>query len=87
MGLTTCFFIEIWRKLSQNYHQMLLLNNSYDVVDLVSNTITDVSFLFSIKPTQKKKTNKRPTGHGAHLSDIATADMQMLCNIFPILSL
>ena len=33
---------------------------------------------------------KRPTGHGpraAHLSDIATtADMQMLCNIFPILS-
>ena len=22
----------------------------------------------------------------AHLSDIATADMQMLCNIFPILS-
>ena len=23
----------------------------------------------------------------AHLSDIATADMQMLCNIFPILSL
>ena len=29
------------------------------------------------------------TAHGpwlAHLSDIATADMQMLCNIFPILS-
>ena len=23
----------------------------------------------------------------AHLSDIATADMQMVCNIFPILSL
>ena len=23
----------------------------------------------------------------AHLSDIATADMQMLCNIFPVLSL
>ena len=22
----------------------------------------------------------------AHLSDIATADMQMLCNIFPVLS-
>ena len=31
--------------------------------------------------------NKRPQGpRFAHLSDIATADMQMLCNIFPILS-
>ena len=29
--------------------------------------------------------NKRPCL--AHLSEIATADMQMLCNIFPILSL
>ena len=31
----------------------------------------------------------RQEAHGpqvAHLSDIATADMQMLCNIFPILS-
>ena len=36
-------------------------------------------------PKQKKQ-----EVHGlrfAHLSDIATADMQMLCNIFPILSL
>ena len=32
--------------------------------------------------------NKRPMGHGSlTLSDIVTADMQMLCNIFPILSL
>ena len=33
--------------------------------------------------------NFRQEAHGprvAHLSDIATADMQMLCNIFPILS-
>ena len=33
---------------------------------------------------------KEQEAHGpqlAHLSDIATADMQMLCNIFPILSL
>ena len=33
--------------------------------------------------------NKKQEAHGprfAHLSDIATADMQMLCNIFPILS-
>ena len=36
------------------------------------------------------KYNKhKQEAHGpwvAHLSDIATADMQMLCNIFPILS-
>ena len=32
---------------------------------------------------------KQQEAHGprfAHLSDITTADMQMLCNIFPILS-
>ena len=32
---------------------------------------------------------QKQEAHGprvAHLSDIATADMQMLCNIFPILS-
>ena len=32
---------------------------------------------------------KEQEAHGprfAHLSDIATADMQMLCNIFPVLS-
>ena len=32
---------------------------------------------------------KKQEAHGpqfAHLSDIATADMQMLCNIYPILS-
>ena len=35
------------------------------------------------------KRSSRQEAHGprvAHLSDIATADMQMLCNIFPILS-
>ena len=35
------------------------------------------------------KNNNKQEAHGprvAHLSDIATADMQMLCNIFPILS-
>ena len=33
--------------------------------------------------------NNKQEAHGprfAHLSDIATADMQILCNIFPILS-
>ena len=36
-----------------------------------------------------KHQNCKQEAHGprfAHLSDIATADMQMLCNIFPILS-
>ena len=38
---------------------------------------------------RKKKMNESEETRGprvAHLSDIATADMQMLCNIFPILS-
>ena len=41
------------------------------------------------KKQKKKTTTKKQEVHGprlAHLSDIATADMQMLCNIFPILS-
>ena len=35
-----------------------------------------------------KKINKQEANgpRVAHLSDIATADMQMLCNIFPVLS-
>ena len=38
---------------------------------------------------KKKIRKKKQEAHGprfVHLSDIATADMQMLCNIFPILS-
>ena len=38
---------------------------------------------------ESKDTEKKQEAHGprvAHLSDIATAEMQMLCNIFPILS-
>ena len=34
----------------------------------------------------KKKKQEAHRPRVAHLSDIATADMQMLCNIFPILS-
>ena len=48
---------------------------------------------FNIGPNNNKtkinKQKKKQEAHGlrvAHLSDIATADMQMLCNIFPILS-
>ena len=44
-----------------------------------SHTLVQTYFYF-------KSLNKRPTGHGSLPSDIATADMQMLCNIFPILS-
>ena len=38
---------------------------------------------------RRKEERKKQEAHGprvAHLSDIATADMQMLCNIFPVLS-
>ena len=41
------------------------------------------------KPARIVIQNQKQEAHGpwvAHLSDIATADMQMLCNIFPILS-
>ena len=43
----------------------------------------------SIRARKKSKLKMKQEAHGprfAHLSDIATADMQMLCNIFPILS-
>ena len=42
--------------------------------------------IFTVWPRNKNKQE----AHGpqvAHLSDIATADMHLLCNIFPILSL
>ena len=55
------------------------------------------AYIISITPQihaqdklKKKKTTKKQEAHGpwlANLSEIATADMQMLCNIFPILSL
>ena len=41
------------------------------------------------KKKEKKRKKRKQEAHGprfAHLSDTATADMQMLCNIFPILS-
>ena len=45
--------------------------------------------IYTIKYHKIYITNTWQEAHGprvAHLSDIATADMQMLCNIFPILS-
>ena len=43
---------------------------------------------FVVNKSEKKKPKKQEAlgPRFAHLSDIATADMQMLCNIFPILS-
>ena len=33
---TLYFFMENWRKLSQNYHQILLLNNTSDIASVTS---------------------------------------------------
>ena len=46
----------------------------------------DASNEYSQQMLSWRNKNKRPTGHGSLTCDIATADMQMLCNIFPILS-
>ena len=43
-----------------------------------------LAFLHIKLPRKSKQEAHGP--RFAHLSDIATADMQMLCNIFPILS-
>ena len=48
----------------------------------------DLSY-FSFTSHLPSSTRREQEAHGpwfAHLSDITTADMQMLCNIFPILS-
>ena len=45
---------------------------------------------YHVIPFSKSVRIIKQEAHGprfAHLSDIATADMQMLCNTFPILSL
>ena len=49
--------------------------------------LADLFFLyFNIRPNNNKTKQEAHGPRFAHLSDIATADMQMLCNIFPILS-
>ena len=48
-----------------------------------------VALLLLNEKLGEKKNNNKQEAHGpqfAHLSDIATADMQMLCNILPALS-
>ena len=50
---------------------------------------TTLSKLFSFLSEKGSILRTKQEAHGprfAHLSDIATADMQMLCNIYPILS-
>ena len=50
---------------------------------------TNVSAEIDEYPSLRFQDIRKQEAHGpqfAHLSDIATADMQMLCNIFPILS-
>ena len=52
-------------------------------------TYVQAAVILYMPPIENGKGIKQEA-HGprlAHLSDIATADMQMLCNIFPILSL
>ena len=64
---------------------VLLLTNLLEefINNNLSNCLKQVKKLFTTSQQWKQE------AHGprvAHLSDIATADMQMLCNIFPILS-
>ena len=51
---------------------------------IVYSKVKFVSLCICMGKILKKQEAHGP--HVAHLSDIATADMQMLCNIFPILS-
>ena len=48
----------------------------------------EVNYINILVEIKKKKLKKQEAHRPwfVHLSDIATADMQMLCNIFPILS-
>ena len=53
------------------------------VIDMFSSPLTDMLNQEILEPFFKQEAH----GPGvAHLRDIATADMQMLCNLFPILS-
>ena len=58
-------------------------------MDFAGIHLNKVNLISTIKTISGAKITKKQEAHGprfAHLSDIATADMQMLCNIFPILS-
>ena len=47
---------------------------------------TNVNIFYCLLVFQKQKKQEAHGPQLAHLNDITTADMQMLCNIFPILS-
>ena len=62
--------------------------NSVDPDQMLQNAASDQGLHCLFRPVSSNTKDKQEA-HGprvAHLSDIATADMQMLCNIFPILS-
>ena len=54
-------FMENWRKLSQNYHQILLLNNSSRLLPILNLDMSTVANSMSVKNKNKKqkKTNDK----------------------------
>ena len=70
----------------------IFFNSSGPVIQVScpsGHTVTGQFYKNSVLKKVKEFYNKKQEAHGpwlAHLSDITTADMQMLCNIFPILS-
>ena len=79
-------------KQNKNTVERCFLGNSgYIDVSIIFDVVHFVSDLFKhvLSGPQLCIPGEKQEAHGprvAHLSDIATADMQMLCNIFPILS-
>ena len=72
-----------------------LLSHKFKLLLILNEQITANCFVFIYDPivylacVESVQVKKKQEAHGpqvAHLSDIATADMQMLSNIFPILS-
>ena len=68
-------------------HQLNVFDCSYTVITIISHP--DASYQVSSQLAFWFRRRSKQEAHRpwfAHLSAIATADMQMLCNIFPILS-
>ena len=80
---------EFWWKYSPNVleNQTRLQNSAYNTRKSLIFRV--LCILFEQNSIRYKSWYSKQEAHGprfAHLSDIATADMQMLCNIYPILS-
>ena len=87
--------IPVWNSLPQDIVNSKTVLEFKTKQDKLWKNIRFWSVTHLLKTYSKKKTPETTTrktkqeAHGprfAHLSDIATADMQMLCNIYPILS-